>query len=107
MKTLRTLFLLLGSTASAYAASQSPNFLLVYIDDLGWTDTSVEMIKDRPDTKNAFYQTPHLERLAADGIVFSDAYAPAPVCTPSSKPKRSARFSSNSPITPFTSGTIR
>lgn len=60
-----------------------PNFVLVYIDDLGWTDTSVEMVKGRADTRSDFYQTPNLERLASQGMVFSNAYAPAPVCTPS------------------------
>jgi len=67
----------------ALSASSAPNFVLVYIDDLGWTDTSVEMIKGNPETRSDFYQTPHLERLAREGMVFSDAYAPAPVCTPS------------------------
>jgi arylsulfatase A len=64
-------------------AKSAPNILLVYIDDLGWTDTSVEMIRGNPQTKSNFYQTPQLERLAKQGRVFSDAYAPAPVCTPS------------------------
>ncbi len=41
------------------------------------------MIKGNAETRSDFYQTPNLERLARDGIVFSDAYAPAPVCTPS------------------------
>ena len=69
---------------SLWAADRTPpNFLLVYIDDLGWTDTSVEMIQGRKDTRSDFYQTPHLERLAREGMVFSSAYAPAPVCTPS------------------------
>ena len=57
--------------------------LLVYIDDLGWADTSVEMIHGRKNTRSDFYQTPHLQRMADEGMVFSDAYAPAPVCTPS------------------------
>jgi arylsulfatase A len=65
------------------ADQQTPNFILVYIDDLGWTDTSVEMIRGRKDTRSDFYQTPHLERLAREGMIFSAAYAPAPVCTPS------------------------
>ncbi|MEC7287133.1 MAG: sulfatase-like hydrolase/transferase, partial [Verrucomicrobiota bacterium] len=61
----------------------APNFVLVYIDDLGWADTSVEMVEGRENTRSDFYQTPHLQRLADEGMVFSDAYAPAPVCTPS------------------------
>ena len=61
----------------------SPNIILIYIDDLGWTDTSVEMIKGDRETKSDFYITQNLERFALEGMVFSDAYASAPVCTPS------------------------
>jgi hypothetical protein len=35
-------------------ASKSPNFVLVYMDDLGWAETSVEMIKGREDTRSDF-----------------------------------------------------
>lgn len=63
--------------------AQPTNFVLVYLDDLRWTDTSVEMIKGRADTRSDFYQTPHLERLAREGMVFSAAYSPAPACPPS------------------------
>ena len=65
------------------AKSAAPNFVLVYLDDLGWADTSVEMVEGDEGTRSDFYQTPSLERLASEGMVFSDAYAPAPVCTPS------------------------
>jgi len=75
--------LLLTLVVTHLHAGAPPNFVLVYIDDLGWTQTSVEMIEGRPETRSSFYQTPNLERLALDGMVFSDAYAPAPVCTPS------------------------
>ena len=77
---MRHLLILLAAVS---LQAQSPNFVLVYLDDLGWTDTSVEMIKGRSDTKSDFYQTPHLERLASQGMVFSSGYSPAPVCTPS------------------------
>jgi arylsulfatase A-like enzyme len=77
-----TLFLLCCMALQSFAV-QSPNIIVVYIDDLGWTDTSVEMIRGEIETRSDFYQTPHLERLAKEGMVFSDAYAPAPVCTPS------------------------
>ncbi len=65
------------------AKPESPNFVVVYMDDLGWADTSVPMIEGREETRSDFYQTPGLERLAREGMVFSDAYSPAPVCTPS------------------------
>ena len=73
----------LGLAAAVCAKSAAPNFVLVYIDDLGWADTSVPMIEGRDETRSDFYQTPQLERMAREGMVFSDAYAPAPVCTPS------------------------
>jgi len=59
-----------------------PNIILILTDDQGWTDTSVQMMAGRADSKSDFYQTPALERLAKDGMVFSSAYSPAPVCTP-------------------------
>lgn len=77
--------LLAGLCASAEAASSAPNFIIMYIDDLGWADTSVPMMDSEPESKSDFYQTPHLEELAARGMRFSNAYAPAPTCTPSRK----------------------
>ena len=67
------------------AASSAPNFIIMYVDDLGWADTSVPMMDSEPESKSDFYQTPHLEELAARGMRFSNAYAPAPTCTPSRK----------------------
>lgn len=63
-------------------SSAKPNIILILTDDQGWTDTSVPMMKGREDSKSDFYQTPNLERLADAGMVFSNAYAPAPVCSP-------------------------
>ncbi|MEM9159832.1 MAG: sulfatase-like hydrolase/transferase, partial [Verrucomicrobiota bacterium] len=77
----------MGSLASDEVARESdaskPNFVFIFADDLGWTGTSVEMIPGDPRTKSDFYQTPHIEKLAARGMRFSANYAPAAVCTPS------------------------
>ncbi|HAW97019.1 MAG TPA: sulfatase [Opitutae bacterium] len=62
-----------------------PNFLVIYMDDLGWADTSVRMMDSEPDSRSDFYRTPNLEKLAARGMRFSNGYAPAPTCTPSRK----------------------
>lgn len=51
-----------------------PNFVFILIDDLGWRDLSVY--------GSAFYETPNLDRLAAEGMRFTDAYAACPVCSP-------------------------
>jgi arylsulfatase A-like enzyme len=61
----------------------APNFLIIYADDLGYTQTSVPMMKDRPELGHSLHQTPNLEKLAARGMRFSNAYCPSPVCTPS------------------------
>lgn len=67
---------------SASARTDKPNIILFLTDDQGWTDTSVQMMAGRADSKSDFYQTPNLERMAKEGMVFSNAYSPAPTCTP-------------------------
>jgi arylsulfatase A-like enzyme/lysophospholipase L1-like esterase len=63
------------------ARPERPNILLFLVDDLGWCDSSVPM-GEEPSALNLRYRTPNLERLAARGVRFSDAYASGPVCTP-------------------------
>lgn len=53
---------------------RSPNILFILADDLGFGDLSCY---GRPD-----YQTPNLDRLAAQGVRFVNAYSASPVCTP-------------------------
>ncbi|MDF1850789.1 MAG: sulfatase [Verrucomicrobiales bacterium] len=83
-KKIWILFVILASFRQALSVDQ-PNFVLVYVDDLGWADTSVRMMERDPESASDFHQTPHLESLAARGMKFSNAYAPAPTCTPSRK----------------------
>lgn len=61
--------------------SRSPNFIIIYTDDLGYADTSVQMMDKEPSTKHDFIQTPGIERLAKLGARFTAAYAPTPTCT--------------------------
>lgn len=61
----------------------SPNIVFIYADDMGWTGSSVAMVEGDASTRSDFYQTPNLEKLAANGMVFSNAYSPAAMCTPS------------------------
>ncbi|NNJ71229.1 MAG: sulfatase-like hydrolase/transferase [Kiritimatiellales bacterium] len=63
--------------------TDKPNIVFIYADDMGWTGTSLEMIPGETSTRSDFYQTPNLEKLAARGMVFSQAYSPASLCTPS------------------------
>ena len=51
-----------------------PNFVIILIDDLGWMDTGVY--------GSPFYETPHIDRLAAEGMRFTQFYTASPVCSP-------------------------
>ena len=51
-----------------------PNILLLLADDLGYKDLGI--------TGSSFYETPHIDRLAAQGMLFSQCYASCPVCSP-------------------------
>ena len=57
-----------------------PNIILFLVDDMGWQDTSVPFWTKVTEF-NQRYQTPNMERLAADGMKFTQAYATA-VCSP-------------------------
>lgn len=63
------------------AETKAPNFIIFYMDDLGWAQTSVKMMDSEPLSVSQFYETPNLEKLAARGMKFSNAYAPTPTCT--------------------------
>ncbi|MBO9638350.1 MAG: sulfatase [Siphonobacter aquaeclarae] len=58
-----------------------PNIIVFLVDDMGWQDTSVPFWKEKTPL-NRRYHTPAMERMAREGIVFTDAYA-TPLCTPS------------------------
>jgi len=66
--------LAIGSGAKAKPAARKPNFVFFLIDDLGWSDVGCY--------GNKFNETPNIDRLAAQGMRFTDAYAACPVCSP-------------------------
>lgn len=59
-----------------------PNIVLMLSDDQAWDGLSVAMHPEMDDSKDPVVQTPSLEGLAAQGMRFSAAYAPASVCSP-------------------------
>ena len=69
MKLLLTLLL------SGLACAAPPNIVLIYVDDLGYGDLGCygSQVND----------TPHIDRLAKEGMRFTDYYSASPVCTPS------------------------
>jgi len=66
-----------GCESSMLQASSidKPNVIIIFCDDVGYADVGVFGAKG--------YKTPHLDRMAAEGVKFTDFYAAAPSCTPS------------------------
>ena len=67
---------LLAAAALLHAAPAAgkPNIVFILTDDLGWADIGCY--------GSTFHETPNLDRLAEEGMRFTDAYAAAPVCSP-------------------------
>lgn len=65
------------------SASGKPSFVFIQGEGKGWTSTSVRMDPDIPESRNDYFKTPNLERLAEGGMRFAHFYAPSPRCTPS------------------------
>src|SRR5256885_5141573 len=68
------LMLLAAEVLGADTHFKPPNIILVLADDLGWTELGC--------CSNHFNETPNLDRLASQGIRFTQAYASATVCSP-------------------------
>jgi len=69
------LLLAIGSAPSPAAAADRPNIVLIVADDLGYGDVGFN--------GGTQIGTPHLDRLAGEGVVFTDGYVSAPVFSPS------------------------
>ena len=65
----------LMALAAGVAAAEQPNFVVIFADDLGYGDLGVY--------GSETIRTPNLDRMAADGMRFTDFYATAPFCSPS------------------------
>jgi hypothetical protein len=65
------------------ADGEKPNFVFILADDMGWTGTSVKVDPEIPESGSDYYQTPNLEKFASEGMTFTQAYSPGPMCTPS------------------------
>lgn len=71
----------LASLAAASAADR-PNIVFILADDLGYTDVNAFAHRiTGAETEKMFYETPHIDRLAAEGMAFSHAYA-YQLCSP-------------------------
>lgn len=80
MKCLKSSFLILFfvfflESGCRQKTQNPPNVILILVDDLGWSDLT--------SYGSSFYETPNIDRLAADGMKFTNAYSACPVCSPS------------------------
>src|SRR5690625_542664 len=62
------------SKSSATDTTQTPNIIFILVDDLGWSDLGFY--------GNAIHDTPHIDQLAERSLSFTNAYAAAPICSP-------------------------
>lgn len=63
------------------AQAAKPNIAHILTDDLGWMDPACYFRAVRGEA--SIYETPNMDRLAANGMRFMQAYSPAPTCAPS------------------------
>ena len=76
--------------------AKRPNIIFILIDDLGWKDLSCY--------GSSFYETPHLDRLAEEGVTFTDAYAACPVCSPTRASILTGKYPATLQLTNYLSG---
>ncbi len=70
-----------------------PNVVIFLADDLGWSDLGCQ--------GSLFYETPHLDRMAAAGMRFTNAYAACPVCSPTRASMVTGRWPQRTGITDY------
>ena len=90
----KVLFALLFFTISC-AAQDRPNIIFILADDLGG--------RDLPIYGNQFNEAPNIDKLAAQGMLFTDAYA-APVCSPTRASIQSGQYPARVGIFDFIPG---
>ncbi|MDA0372365.1 MAG: sulfatase-like hydrolase/transferase [Planctomycetota bacterium] len=90
-KALPALGLLLSSLCPGQAAVRPPNVVVVLVDDLGWADLGCQ--------GSTFYETPNIDRLAADGARFTNGYAAAAVCSPTRAAVQTGRAPARTGVT--------
>ena len=76
-----------------------PNFIFILIDDMGWKDVGC--------CGSMFYETPNLDRMAKEGVRFTNAYASCPVCSPTRASIMTGRYPARLGLTDYIGGNAR
>ena len=82
-----------------FASAKRPNIVFFLVDDLGWKDVGC--------FGSEFYETPHIDQLANDGIRFTDAYAACHVCSPTRASILTGKYPARLGLTDWIRGTPR
>jgi arylsulfatase A-like enzyme len=72
------------------------NFVFLLVDDMGWSDVGCY--------GSSFYETPNVDRLATEGMRFTDAYAACPVCSPTRASIMTGKYPERVKITNYIPG---
>ncbi len=88
-----TLMFMLFANAEGY---KKPNIVFFLVDDLGWTDITCY--------GSDFYQTPNVDKLAAQGVRFTNAYAACTVCSPTRSALMSGKYPARTHCTDWIQG---
>lgn len=81
---------------SADVSASRPNIVFILIDDLGWGDPACY--------GHGFHETPNMDRLAREGMRFTDAYAACPVCSPTRASIMAGQYPARIGMTDFIPG---
>ena len=98
MKLILTILLTatLAWISSSHAAERAPNIVFFLVDDLGW--------KDLGCYGSSFYETPHVDQLAQQGVRFTNAYAACHVCSPTRASIMTGKYPARLKLTDWLSG---
>ena len=86
----------LRANSPARGRSTRPNVVLILVDDLGWTDAGCY--------GSQYYETPNIDRLAGQGILFTDGYAACAVCSPTRAAVLTGRYPARLGVTDWIRG---
>src|SRR5262245_30148715 len=98
MKLFLGLLTLALAATTLPAADVRPNVILILIDDLGWTDLGCY--------GSDLYRTPHIDRLARDGVRFTQAYSACTVCSPTRASILTGKYPARLHVTDWIAGLV-
>ena len=93
---LGALGMLLAAVPASAAAEEKPNIVFILADDLGWTDLGCQGSK--------YYRTPNIDRMAEEGMRFTNGYSCGPNCQPTRAALMSGQYGPRTGV--YTVGSI-